>query len=432
MVSEVRLTFDRGTLIVDRVPPDVDAGTLPDVRWDARVGGWRARACAHAAIVEELPRRGLDVDDRVRAAGRAGAGIGGWPAPPLRPYQDDALTAWELGGHRGVVVLPTGAGKTRVAIAAIAAMRAPALVLVPTRVLLHQWTTALREAGVARIGVLGDGERQIEPTTVATYESAWRMIEHIGGRFGMLVVDEVHHFAGGARTEILEACTASRRLGLTATPVTDDDQLARLIGPAVFVLGIRALQGSFLAELEVVTLGIELTRDEREQYQTLMEPFVELTRQLRRTIPNARFEEILRVASGSREGRAAVEGLRRARALCAYPERKRAALRRLLDRTRQQRTLVFTGDNASAYAVAREHLVMPMTCDIGRKEREAALARFRDGALCCLVSAQVLNEGLDVPDATERPGFHQMARLEHRGHAKLDEICALAKSSQQK
>jgi superfamily II DNA or RNA helicase len=60
---------------------------------------------------------------------------------------------------------------------------------------------------------------------------------------------------------------------------------------------------------------------------------------------------------------------------------------------------VFTGDNQTAYQIARERLIMPLTCDIGRKERERALALFRDGAMRALVSSQVLNEGLDVPEA---------------------------------
>jgi len=61
--------------------------------------------------------------------------------------------------------------------------------------------------------------------------------------------------------------------------------------------------------------------------------------------------------------------------------------------------LVFTADNRTAYSVARRHLLMPITCDIGRAERDAALDAFRSGHLRALVSSRVLNEGLDVPDA---------------------------------
>jgi superfamily II DNA or RNA helicase len=87
------------------------------------------------------------------------------------------------------------------------------------------------------------------------------------------------------------------------------------------------------------------------------------------------------------------------RALLAFTYAKQQALRRLLAQHRSSRTLVFTADNATAYAIAREHLIMPLTCDIGRQERADALEWFRQGRLRALVSARVLNEGLDVPDA---------------------------------
>jgi superfamily II DNA or RNA helicase len=85
--------------------------------------------------------------------------------------------------------------------------------------------------------------------------------------------------------------------------------------------------------------------------------------------------------------------------MLAFCSGKRARLASLLRAHDQSRVLVFTGDNEAAYAVAREHLIMPFTCDIGRSEREAALTAFKAGQLRTLVSSQVLNEGFDVPDA---------------------------------
>lgn len=410
----LRVVFDRGTLVLAGVacaaPTDsgramgarvnddvhVDVGGLPGVLWDARTGSFRARASDHAAIVDELRRSGVPfVDETGPFAGPTGPWAG---EVTLRPYQEDALAAWELGGRRGVVVLPTGAGKTRLAIAALSSTRLPALVLAPTRVLLDQWASALRAAGLAGVGLLGDGERRIEPVTVATFESAWRQAEQIGSRFRLLVVDEAHHFAAGARTEILESCTAASRLGLTATPV-EDAGLDALIGPTVYSLGVRDLQGTFLADFDLVRIGVQLTRDERERYDELRRPFVELARTIRRTLPAATFADLAATMARSLEGREAMEGLRRAKALTSYPERKRVALARVLERERGRRTLVFTVDNEAAYAVAREHLVAPLTCDIGRKEREQVLARFKSGEVTRIVSARVLNEGVDVPDA---------------------------------
>ncbi len=71
----------------------------------------------------------------------------------------------------------------------------------------------------------------------------------------------------------------------------------------------------------------------------------------------------------------------------------------LLARHRDVRSLVFTASNEVAYAIARTDLIMPITCDIQRPERLEALRRFAAGELRALVSSQVLNEGIDVPDA---------------------------------
>jgi superfamily II DNA or RNA helicase len=60
---------------------------------------------------------------------------------------------------------------------------------------------------------------------------------------------------------------------------------------------------------------------------------------------------------------------------------------------------VFTPDNKTALAIAREHLIAPITCDTSRGERARVLELFRAGALRAIASSQVLNEGVDVPDA---------------------------------
>jgi superfamily II DNA or RNA helicase len=116
------------------------------------------------------------------------------------------------------------------------------------------------------------------------------------------------------------------------------------------------------------------------------------------------------------------------RRLLAFTHAKRRALQSLLDRHRSSRMLIFTADNDTAYAIAREHLVMPLTCDIGRQERDDVLERFRRGDVRTLVSARVLNEGLDVPDADtavvvggalgEREHVQRVGRLLRPGEGK--------------
>ena len=104
-------------------------------------------------------------------------------------------------------------------------------------------------------------------------------------------------------------------------------------------------------------------------------------------------------AGHSDAGRRALAAWRRSHVIVRYTREKRAVCSDLLLRHRDARILVFAADNDTAYEVAREHLVQPITCDIGPKERARALARFSTGELRILVSARVLNEGVDVPAA---------------------------------
>jgi len=394
----VRLVFDRGTILLRDAPSDVDLSDLPGVLWDPRVRALRAPARHHASIRDQLVRRGVRFADEVY---RHADPVEGWPEPSLRAYQDAALASWQSAGRRGVVVLPTGAGKTRLAIAAIARTKRPSLALVPTRVLLAQWVREISSAFGAQVGCLGDGERRIEAITVATFESGWRHMARIGNRFHLLVVDEAHHFGSGMRDEALDLCAAPERLGLTATPPTGPaaERIADLLGPTVFELSVGDLTGRYLAPFELVTLSLDLNPAERAAWERTVAVYRPILRTFMRENPGAGWLDFARSAARTEEGRRALAAFREGRALLAFPSAKRAAVRSLLERHEGSKVLVFTSDNATAYAVAREHLLMPISCDIPRAERAAALERFRHGELRALVSARVLNEGVDVPDA---------------------------------
>ena len=309
--------------------------------------------------------------------------------------------AWELAGCRGIVVLPTGAGKTMVALAAMARSGLSALCLVPTRVLLDQWKREIEAVWSGPVGRLGDGTRDIERLTVSTFESAYRTMHALGNRFDLLVVDEVHHFGPGLG-EALEMSLASARIGLTATPPRDASSLNRLgetVGPVVYELTVSDLAGGYLAPFDLMTVSTDLTEAEARTYEQLMRQFRRVYREFFDLAPGGTWKAFLRYTSRTSGGRRALAALHEARQLLSYTTAKSAALAEILRRHRDSRILVFTSHNRSAYAVAREHLIMPITCHIGRREREQALDHFRRGELRALVSARVLNEGVDIPDA---------------------------------
>jgi superfamily II DNA or RNA helicase len=393
----MRIRFDRGTIVLDGAQPGLDPEQFLNASWDRELAAWRLPAERLSETRGRLAAAGVRVPDDIRPEELDGT----WSLPALRWYQRDAVLAWRDAADRGVIVLPTGSGKTVVAMAAIAALGVATLVLVPTRVLLDQWASALATAWNRPIGRLGDGVRDVGPITVATYASALAWAPRVGDRFGLVVVDEAHHVGAWCPGEILEMLVAPSRLGLTATPVggSCEHALARHIGPTVYALGIDALRGTALADFGHELLTVHLDEQERAAYRKLRAEFGRFYSEQQRMLPGLEWRELMRVAQRSAAGRDALAAWRASRAILAYPAAKRAALRGLLATHAGERTLVFSADNATAYAIARELLVAPVTCDIGRSERARMLDRFRAGESSVLVSSQVLDEGFDVPDA---------------------------------
>src|SRR5262249_24405085 len=157
---------------------------------------------------------------------------------------------WKQGG-RGVVVLPTGTGKTHLAILAIQKAGRPTLVVTPTLDLLNQWYGELLAAFAVPVGLLGGGDYDLQPLTVTTYDSAHIHPDRGGNRYGLVVFDECHPLPGSTYVAAAVGSLAPFRLGLTATPERADGQealLPELIGPTVYRREIRQLAGEFLAE----------------------------------------------------------------------------------------------------------------------------------------------------------------------------------------
>ena len=393
----MRIRFDRGTLVLDRVEPGLAPGILDGASWDSELSAWRMPASSLSELRVRLSDANVRVTDTIAPEPFAGT----LSHPPLRWYQQAAVDAWLAASRRGVIALPTGAGKTLSALAAIASLRAATLIVVPTRVLLDQWARTLEAYASVPIGRLGDNAHRVESLTVATYASAITWAPRVGDRFGLVVVDEAHHVGAWCPHEVLEMLVAPARLGLTATPPTGTTALTldAHVGPTVYSITIPELAGDALAPFDAITIPLTLTRDERATYRAHRATFATAYGEVLRRQPGASWQEFTAAASRSARGRAALSAWRASRSVLSYPSAKQAALRDLLAQHASDRILIFTADNATAYAIARELLVVPITADIKRAERERMLARFRTGDAPVLVSSQVLDEGLDVPEA---------------------------------
>ncbi len=393
------LTYDRGSLLLAGLAlPATEAPAY--LVWDARVAAWRCLALHYRALVRWLTRRGVPLRDDARAYPELAVGTPCLPA--AYPHQREALEAWSR-GKRGVVELPTGSGKTQLALQAIAAVARGALILVPTLDLLTQWCGAVEAALGIPAGVIGGGSNDVQPVTVCTYASAFRRGEQFGDRFGLAIFDECHHLAAAGYARIGEVLLAPYRLGLSATVERPDHGhlvLEQLIGPLVYRRSITELSGEYLADYRVEVIEAELSPAEREAYDAAREAYRAFAREHGLTPTSAQgWQRFVFAASRTPEGRAALEAYRRQRQISYAPESKFATLARLLWRHRGERVLIFTNDNRTAYAVSRRFLLPIITHQTRLPERRAVLEHFRNDVWPFVVTSRVLNEGVDVPAA---------------------------------
>jgi superfamily II DNA or RNA helicase len=395
----LELRFHDGTLELHGDPP-LDLA-LPDLRRDPRAACWRAPAAAYGAIALRLHRAGVPFADHARR----------WQPLPLRrreepqprAYQQEAVQAWDAAQRRGVVVLPTGAGKSLVAALCLAQAQRPALIVAPTLDLVRQWHGQLEQAFGVEVGVVGGGERRLLPVTVTTYDSAAAQMRYFGDRFGLIVFDEVHHLPGPVYGLAAAMALAPFRLGLTATPERADGGEARyegLVGGVVYRQEIVEMSGLWLADYETHRLVIELDADERARYEEARQCYLDFARAhgVRLAEPGG-FGRFLQLGAASPEGREAVQAFRLQRRLALSSRAKLREVGHLLDRHASDPTILFTNDNPTAYALARAFLIPVITHHTGLRERAEVLAGLRAGRYGAVVTSRVLNEGVDVPEA---------------------------------
>ncbi len=396
------LRFHRGTLELRGERTQIEELSLPTAgKWDARSACWRCPACHYADLLRGLHRDGVTVTDQARAYQTLNLAYLLNREP--RDYQREALAAWRAAKGRGTVVLPTGAGKSLVAVQALLVTQRSGLIVAPTLELVRQWYELLSSSFGVPVGVIGGGEYNPQELTVTTYDSAYLHVEQLGNRFGLVVFDEVHHLPSASYRTAAQLSLAPYRLGLTATPERQDglDQvLDELIGPVVYQREITELSGEYLADYDTRRISVELSEEERAEYDEARAIYLGFVRSQGLRLGGASgWNEFVRRASRSEEGRRAFAAYRRQRTLAVAARSKLESLEELLFLHRRDRVIIFTLDNATAYAISRRFLVPVITHQTRMRERIAVLSAFASGELGAVVTSKVLNEGVDVPDA---------------------------------
>jgi superfamily II DNA or RNA helicase len=407
----VRLRFERGTLLIEGAPAPDGKRESAQPTWlpqgcvfDGRVGAYRAFAFQYREVVLALRQAGILMLDQAPLYKPVALRL---VVAPEHPYahQTEALTAWRRHGMRGIVALPTGAGKTHVGALAIAAAGRPAIVLVYTRELLRQWHSILTTTFAVPVGIMGDGLLDADhDLVVATYDSAYRHLDHWGNHWGLAIFDECHRLSASTYTQAGQFLLAPLRLGLSATPEGSDGELppglTEVVGPVVYRRTADELQGDTLAPYEIRRIAVDLTDEERTRYEELTaerDVFLK-ARGIKLGAPGG-WEAFLRASAGSAEGRRALLAHHERRLLARGAETKLAVLAELLQQHPREQVLIFTDDTATAYEVSARFLLPVITHETPARERTEWMTLFRAGKLRALVASHVLDEGIDVPAA---------------------------------
>jgi superfamily II DNA or RNA helicase len=323
---------------------------------------------------------------------------------------------------------------------AIELVNRPTVVIVPTLDLLEQWRRRVAEDLGVEVGVYGGGENTLKAVTVATYDSAFLRASELGNRFSLLVFDEVHHLPAESFRQIAEMFTAPYRLGLTATYERDDMlhlELPRLIGGVVYRLDPEDLAGRYLSDYTVERINVELTEKEKEEYRRNYRQFTDYLEKNRiwmRTPMD--FQRFIMRTSRDPEARRALLARNRAVKVAFDSEAKLDRLEGILRENPDERVLVFTQHNDLVYRISKRFLLPFITHTTAKEERYEVLKGFREGRFRAIATSKVLDEGIDVPEASigvivsgtgsSREFVQRLGRLlrksEGKGKARLIEL----------
>jgi DNA excision repair protein ERCC-3 len=320
------------------------------------------------------PGEPLAID--LRPVTRAGSPFG------LREYQQNAAAAFHASGTArggsGVVVLPCGAGKTIVGMAAMAQVGASTLILTTSVTSVRQWIRELLDKTSLpedQVGEYSGGSKEVRPVTVATYQ----ILTHRNGKeadfthlklfderdWGLIVYDEVHLLPAPV-FQVTAGLQARRRLGLTATLVREDgheDDVFALIGPKKADVPWKVLEGQgWIATATCTEVRVPLSGELRMRYAL------------------AEQRDKFRVASEN--------------------PAKADVVRAILNRHAGEPALVIGMYLDQLKEIARDLDVPILTGSTGQAKRDRIYEDFRDGKIPVLAVSKVANFAVDLPDAS--------------------------------
>lgn len=335
----------------------------------------RGPARLRAAVRDALVTAGTSFDDRLAPPALEAGSAPRAPDPP-----PPVLHAWLANDGKGVVCGLPEVTRVDLVLAAVHARSAAALVVARDSGAVHAWQTTLRGHGIAP----GRAPEAIGVTTVADAARTmhWRAKHH-----ELLVVDRPEQMPHTALAAVVDGSAALLRLAFVDRASRELLRWTAGLGPLFGVMATAMAPPR-------IELRVALSADERATYDAAWHTFLRAFDAFAALQPNAGFHTFVQQARADEKQRPSLLAWHRALQVAGWNVGKARVCADLLARHRGQRVLVFTPDRRSAYDLARTHLITPLTAELPRGERDAALSAFRDGSLRVLAGPRLLDLGV--------------------------------------
>lgn len=299
----------------------------------------------------------------------------------LRDYQRSAVESFyregSAQGGSGVLVLPCGAGKTVIGIAAMGRLNCATLILTSNSTSVRQWRREILEKTEVTEDMVGEytgQQKEVRPITIATYQilthrkSKDDLFFHMDlfnkRDWGLIVYDEVHLLPAPV-FRVTADIQATRRLGLTATLIREDgreEDVFSLVGPKRYEMPWKELETKgWIASVECIELLVSMPRTEMEVYRT------------------ADARQKMRCASVN--------------------SAKLAVVEELLRKHEGEQILIIGQYLEQLYELTGRTGIPLISGELAYDKREKLYNAFRSGELRALIVSKVANFAVDLPDA---------------------------------
>lgn len=358
----------------------------------------------------------------------------------LREYQKEAVESL-IRNKKGIVLMPTGTGKSLVAIECMRRLRKRTIIIVPTEAYLKQWQRKEFLGGKGlNIGEFygRNHDYKYKDVVISIYNSVANNL-WILENFDFIVFDEAHHLGAEKFSKILGVINKKEYvLGLTSV-IERPDGMHNLILqflPVIYEMRLSyARERGWISELKINKYGVDLTVGERFEYDS----YTETIKKFYRIFGFMEISDMLKINHPL--ARAALSAIVKRKMLLSSAVNKRKAIAELLERFKNDIIILFSESIDSIKMVKKLLESIGYVCgkDFGIyhskmkvKERNDMLERFRRKEFKILLSVRCLEEGIDVPDAsigiiigsgrTKRQSIQRLGRIMRKSEKKFKEM----------